>query len=423
MNRLQKAFNWVYEKALGHPAWTAKLTDHSLAYLLSGGASTLSGVTVTPISVLNLAAAWSAISLRARMMGFFPIDVVKSDGSVSLPIRHQVADLLLNPNEYMDRMQFFEAMTVAFDMYGQAFAEIRYVGSKPAALWPLSPERMVAKYEGGDLRYEYTTEKGSTQPFEYNEILHIRNFSTDGVSPFSPVAHGKEVFGKALAASRYGAAFFKNSAKPSGAIQFEKGAGPTTDEGKARLKTALEQLYAGVDNAQKTLLIYDGGKWVNISVTPEEAQFIETCKMTATEIAVGMYGVPAILAGIPDKTPTYASAEQFNRFLVDYTLGPLAVRFELALTKALIKEKGVQVKFNLEALLRGDSQTQATVLALKVAAGLMTPNEARAFLNLPPMEGGDKLVIQSNMTLLEALKLITQNQQQNQLPAGDGGQQ
>jgi phage portal protein BeeE len=105
------------------------------------------------------------------------------------------------------------------------------------------------------------------------------------------------------------------------------------------------------------------------------------------------------------QTPTFASAEQFNRNLVDYAFRPLTIRFGSAFSSSLLNQRLKQrIKFNLDALLEGDSQAKALYLGTLVSRGLTTPNEARAKLNLPPLPGGDVLITQSNQTTLELIE-------------------
>ena len=191
-------------------------------------------------------------------------------------------------------------------------------------------------------------------------------------------------------------------------------------EARAKLREEFQELHGGPGNAGKVLLLWEGMTYKETAgVSPADAQWMETKKMSVSEIAA-IYGVPLNLLGQADKTATYASAEQFNQFFIDYTLQPLAVRLEQTLTKGLQLEEGVSVRFNLDALLRGDSRTRAEYLSKLVANGLMTRNEARAKENLAPLDGGDELTVQSNMTFLDQLQSLADATAVRQTPPAGG---
>jgi phage portal protein BeeE len=63
----------------------------------------------------------------------------------------------------------------------------------------------------------------------------------------------------------------------------------------------------------------------------------------------------------------------------------------------------VEIDFNVEGLLRADSQGRAEYLQKMVGGPIMTPNEGRAREGLPPVPGGDDLIAQSNMMPLDRL--------------------
>jgi len=66
-------------------------------------------------------------------------------------------------------------------------------------------------------------------------------------------------------------------------------------------------------------------------------------------------------------------------------------------------EKNSGIEFDLAGLLRMDTATQIKTLGEGVGNGIITPNEARQRINLPPLAGGDTAYLQMQNFSLEAL--------------------
>lgn len=65
---------------------------------------------------------------------------------------------------------------------------------------------------------------------------------------------------------------------------------------------------------------------------------------------------------------------------------------------ALLSERdSIEFEFNFDALLRADLKSRFESYRVAIASGVMTPNEARQYENLPAKEGGDKLYMQGAM--------------------------
>lgn len=165
-------------------------------------------------------------------------------------------------------------------------------------------------------------------------------------------------------------------------------------------------MYSG-DNAGNTAILWNGMKYKAISISPNDAQYIETKKMNASDICA-VYGVPLNMLGQSDKTATYASAEQFQIDFVRHTIRPLAVRLEQVINKALFaKEPGTFCELDLDGLLRGDSRTQAEYYRTMTDGGIMTRNEARRDLNLPERPEADQLTVRAYEIDLNALPKLS----------------
>ena len=142
-------------------------------------------------------------------------------------------------------------------------------------------------------------------------------------------------------------------------------------------------------------------KYTPISISPEQAQFLETRKFQINEIA-RIFRVPPHMVGDLEKS-SFSNIEQQSLEFVKYTLDPWVVRWEQSIQRVLLTptEKGSYfVKFNLEGLLRGDYQSRMNGYAIGRQNGWMSANDIRELENLdriPAEDGGDLYLINGNM--------------------------
>ena len=146
-------------------------------------------------------------------------------------------------------------------------------------------------------------------------------------------------------------------------------------------------------------------KYTPISISPEQAQFLETRKFQIDEIA-RIFRVPPHMVGDLEKS-SFSNIEQQSLEFVKYTLEPWIVRWEQSINRVLLTESekaAYFVKFNVEGLLRGDYQSRMNGYATARQNGWMSANDIRELENLdriPAEQGGDLYLINGNMTKLE----------------------
>lgn len=395
----------MLQKAIGFPAWNI---SSSAPQGYRDFFSAING----DEAMRRLSTVYTCCNLLGRRVATLPIDIVESDGDISKPVPNYIGGLLTQPNEFMNKIVYLEAILLSLNLRGNSYSEIVRLGNRVTSLWPLPFERVRVYWDRRNLVYDVSLPDGSIKRLEPRDVVHIRNFSLDGIIGLTPLQlHAVK---RGIAAADFQENFFRNGARPSLALSSPE---KPTPEAQKRARETAEGLYSGPENAGRLLFLWGGMAVAPLSLTPVDAEIIKTLDMTDAEIGAA-YGVPMNLLNKSDKTATYASAEQFNRYFIDYTLDPLCQRLAMAFTESLLNSRlNVSVKFNLDALLAGDSLARANYLQKMVVSGLMTPNECRAKVNLPPLPGGDELVIQSNMTTLDGLENVAnQPPPQPQLP-------
>ena len=382
-----------------------KTAGSSYTFYMGG---TTSGKTVTERSAMQMTAVYSCVRILAEAVAGLPLHLYRynDDGGKEKAIDHPLYRLLHDePNPEMSSFVFRETLMTHLLLWGNAYAQvIRNGKNEVVALYPLMPNKMsVDRDNSGQLYYSYyrgtdeaIRDKEHTVILKPTDVLHIPGLGFDGLVGYSPIAMAKNAIGMAIACEEFGARFFANGAAPSGVLEH-----PGTIRDPSRLRETWQSQFGGASNSGKVAILEEGMKYTPISISPEQAQFLETRKFQINEIA-RIFRVPPHMVGDLEKS-SFSNIEQQSMEFVKYTLDPWVIRWEQSLQRALLsfseKEKYF-FKFNLEGLLRGDYQSRMNGYAIGRQNGWMSANDIRELENLdriPAEEGGDLYLINGNM--------------------------
>ena len=380
------------------------------AYSFFMGGST-SGKRVNERSSMQMTAVYSCVRILSEAVAGLPLHFYRytDNGGKEKAADHPLYFLLHDePNPEMTSFVFRETLMTHLLLWGNAYSQIIRNGKgEVIALYPLMPDRMnVERDSKGQLYYEYTvsmddapTVKGSTVVLPPTEVLHIPGLGFDGLVGYSPIAMAKNAIGMAIACEEYGAKFFANGAQPSGVLEH-----PGTLKDPSRVRESWQSTFGGSHNANKVAVLEEGMKYTPISISPEQAQFLETRKFQINEIA-RIFRVPPHMVGDLEKS-SFSNIEQQSLEFVKYTLDPWVSRWEQSMARSLMtpeEKKQYFVKFNVDGLLRGDYQSRMNGYAVGRQNGWMSANDIRELENLdriPEELGGDLYLINGNMTKL-----------------------
>ena len=377
------------------------------AYSFFMGGST-SGKRVNERSSMQMTAVYSCVRILSEAVAGLPLHFYRytDNGGKEKAADHPLYFLLHDePNPEMTSFVFRETLMTHLLLWGNAYSQIIRNGKgEVIALYPLMPDRMnVERDSKGQLYYEYTvsmddapTVKGSTVVLPPSEVLHIPGLGFDGLVGYSPIAMAKNAIGMAIACEEYGAKFFANGAQPSGVLEH-----PGTLKDPSRVRESWQSTFGGSHNANKVAVLEEGMKYTPISISPEQAQFLETRKFQINEIA-RIFRVPPHMVGDLEKS-SFSNIEQQSLEFVKYTLDPWVSRWEQSMARSLLtpeEKKQYFVKFNVDGLLRGDYQSRMNGYAVGRQNGWMSANDIRELENLdriPEELGGDLYLINGNM--------------------------
>lgn len=373
---------------------------------------TTAGKVVTERSAMQMTAVYACVRILSEAIAGLPLHLYryKSDGGKEKAIDHPLYLLLHDePNPEMSSFVFRETLMTHLLLFGNAYAQIIRNGKgEIIALYPLMPNRMSVNRDDKDTLYyvysrsweEAGAQRESQVTLRSSDVLHIPGLGFDGLVGYSPIAMAKNAIGLSMATEEYGAKFFANGAAPSGVLEH-----PSTIKDPQRVREAWQSQFGGSSNSGKIAVLEEGMKYTPISISPEQAQFLETRKFQINEIA-RIFRIPPHMIGDLEKS-SFSNIEQQSLEFVKYTLDPWVIRWEQSIHRSLLigrEKKEYFVKFNVEGLLRGDYQSRMEGYATARQNGWMSANDIREIENLdriPPEEGGDLYLVNGNMLPLE----------------------
>ena len=372
---------------------------------------TISGKNVDEFSAIRVSAVYACVRVLAESVAALPLHVYKNNGETKeRAVDHPLYNLLHDaPNADMTSFVFRETLMTHLLLHGNAYAQIIRDGrGRVSGLYPLLPKKMsVERNDSGAKVYVYSVDKGKNPnlkkdgqvTFRAENILHVCGLGYDGLIGYSPIAMAKNAIGLAMSCEDFGSKFFSNGARPSGILKT-----PTLIKDPAKLRESWETMYGG-ENAGRVAVLEQGVEYQAISISNNDAQFLESRRFQIEEIA-RIFRVPLHL--LDDLThATFSNIEHQSLNFVVHTLTPWLVRWEQALNKSLFtdSERGkFFVKFNVDGLLRGDYASRVSGYCQLIQNGVMSINEVRSLEELNPIpaeNGGDLHIVNGNFMKLE----------------------
>lgn len=352
---------------------------------LVGMVRTSSGRKVSRRNSLQMMAVYACQSLIGDAVASLPVDhYTKINGRKESfdPIRSP--RWVRQPNPFQTSYDFWFRVVVSLLTDGNAFLyTMRNDRGEVVALYCLHPQ-YVSILDGplGDNRYEVSDDQGAVQGvLDRSQILHIPAFTLPGVSRgLSPVDMAREAIGLGLTAEEFGSRFFEQGTTMAGVI--EHPGTPRPDEAQL-LRAMFRKSHAGVKNSHSVGVLTGGASFKPITLSPEQAQFLETRRFQKTEIAL-LYRVPAYLVDSSVSSTWGTGIEEQNKFFVDQTLMPWIVRIEQAVSTFLLP--GLQyIRFNVDARLRAKTKDRYEAYQVALNNGFLNADEIRAMEDLAPL--------------------------------------
>jgi HK97 family phage portal protein len=372
-NLLDRALNLV---GLERRAYNA--TDPSWSHPLIGGGG----------KAESLSAAYACVAAISETIASLPLILYKrttDDGRERAPENSLYRVLHDQANELQTALEFREMMQAMVLLRGNAHAEIiRGNDGQVSALVPLLPSQIATlQLDNGRLAYDVTDTKGRVRRLLQHEVLHLRHRSNNGLVGVSPITASRETFDLALSERDHGTETYKRGTRLSGVLKYK---GSLPPQRREDILTSWAKKYAGQSNTGRMALLEGDFDYQPLSMSMEDAQWIESRQFSVEEIA-RLFRVPPTIIG-DLRHGNYSNSVEMNRVFVVHTLRRHMTMWEQSISSSLLTPASRQVYFaehSVEGLLRGDSTNRADFYSKGIADGWLLIDEVRKYENLPKL--------------------------------------
>jgi HK97 family phage portal protein len=340
---------------------------------------------------MTVATVYACVRAISQTLGYMNLNVLERiDTGRRLAYNHPAHQLCaVRPNDYQTPYEFWESITAMAMVYGRAFAHIKrntfdgrptdlhILHTNDCTLMNMNGMLFVRHAELGDLRYE--------------DVLAVSCLNGK-----SPIELHQENIGIAKAAENYGADFFGSDGSMLGILSTDN---PIKNEQMDAVRRSWQTGGIGVK------VLPFGFKYQQISLPPEQAQFLQTRRYSDETICTIM-GVPPYIVGVATQT-TFSNTEEQGRNFARHTIVPWATRIEQEVNLKLIPEferEDYFAKFNMQDLLRGDTKARSDYYHQMLTDGVFTINEVRTMEDYNTIGAkGDIHLVQVNQLDLSSM--------------------
>ena len=350
----------------------------------------------------------AVVSFLADSIAQLPLKVYRREGEADRQRDRDstAARLLWRPNADQTGYEFINSLSVEFLLMGCATVwllpdpdsdsgyQLRIIPRE----WIYATDR-VTNYAPDVLKVH--TGSGSFIEIGRKEFVQFRMYSPGNPGGYqSPIAALKQTLTEQIQADKFRTNIYRSSGRFNAYITRPKDVAPWDDETKRKWLTAFREGWgANGENAGKMPLLEDGMEIKPYQFNAKEAQYAETKQLSREDVAAAYHVNPSLIWHTT--TQTYASAKDNARALYADCLGPtlqmLQQRMNSFLLPMIGADQNTYVEFDLTEKLKGSFEERASILQSAVGGPWMTRNEARADNNMPPLDGGDELIVPLNV--------------------------
>ena len=354
-----------------------------------------------------LSTVYRCVDLISDSVAVLPLKTyrVDKDGFKSEHKEHPAYNLLnLEPNEDMTRFVFIKTIMVSVLLTGNGYAYIErderanllqliYIPTSHVTIvWIVDKKGIRRK------RYQIT---GFRELVEPKDMIHILNFSYDGIIGVSTLTHARQTLNIATKSEEHAAGFFEGGGCVAGVL---------TVEGQRLNKDQRDQIYTTwkertnpVTGHPNGIAVLEGNmKYQPISISPKDGQLLESREFNVVDICRFFSVSPLKAFDLSRISHNTVEASQLQ-YLTDTALAVIT-KIELEINRKVFlsyERNHMITEFDTSAILRTDKSAQAAYWKDMSNIGAATPNEVRRENNLPRIENGDKAFVQVNVQTLD----------------------
>jgi HK97 family phage portal protein len=411
LGQLQLGNQVVYGTTVKQP------TANQLLYVTTSS-QTVAGRVLDISALTRNSTVMSCVNVKARTLAQCAIEVYSraDDGTLVNALTDenvtardkakakQVINLLQNPNNFQTAYEFWYQWSMWEDLAGEAFTLWWRKDQKDPTQTPLEMYNLDATLITvgiTEMRYPFyrlsTPSYGFSKdtPLDYWQVMHIKEAAWQGSSGFNKGILATELIALDQDIDVYSNFIMQNGAKPSGIFTTDQ---VIPDNKYKEIASRLKETWNAMTGSRNTdpskagqgMLLDQGMKYTPVDMLTLQDADARELKLQTTKRICALFGVPPAMIGVTDAK--YNNTQTMLDEFYKTTMYPMIVSVEQKLKQHLLKGyPNLVIRFDTKDFLKGAALDQMNFATAGVNAGIMTPNEAREYLNMCEIDGGDEL--------------------------------
>lgn len=370
---------------------------------------------VPPLSVSTV---FCCVKLLSESVASLPVQYLKRRGDIFVDRTGDPLYFLLNvqPDTALAAFGFWRQIIADVLLDGNAYVVPVY---NPVSMeldrLALCARGSVAHNTISDTYFVCDSINGVFGTYSESEIIHIKGMTTtDPKRGVSVLEYARTTTDIAGTGDRETLNRFANGGNVRGIVSNDtsvRGFGEYQDK---QLEKTAENLDSRFQGGERIVSLPGQVDFKQLSLSSTDMQFLESRKFTVREIC-RFFGVhPSFV--FDDTSNNYKSAEQANVAFLSHTLNPLLRNIEAEFNRKLIPRElssKYKIQFDRRGLHVCDLDGVMNYRTKLLQTGT-TVNEVRKMDNLPPVDGGDTVLVSANLRGINEIGV--QPQQQSEAP-------
>lgn len=365
-------------------------------------------VVVTEETALQLSAVYAAVRLYVDTISALPIMLYKrkDDGSREAVRKHWALDLLDSPNGFTTTREDLVAQLVySLVLNGNSYAVLKRAGGRVRGITPVMPSQIITFLDDDETVWHRYTHSGSSEDYGSSDMLHVKLFG-NGIVGLSPIKFHQGALGIATNTEKLVTDIYATG-KASGVLTIDAA---LTDNQRALIKQNFEEI---ASNPNRRLQVLEAGmQFQQLSLSPQDMDLIAARRYSVSDIA-RIFSLPSVLLDNNEGGVYTAGIAPILDSWYRTGLAPVITKIEAALNRALFRgtdEQGdIELRFDVDHLLRADVKTRADVYNKLFTCGAMSVNEIRRSEGLPSVEHGDEVRVAVNVMPISQTRELGQH--------------
>lgn len=341
---------------------------------------------VDEVTAYALSGVWACQTLIADAIATMPIDTYEV-GSYSSPVPRP--GWIDRPNPESMQVDFDTTRLLSLLGWGDTFALlVRGWGTSDerdsvVERWVLDPWRVDVRKEGNERRWYV-----DGQRVPAGNIQQISGYRLpQSMRGMSVVSNARQSLSLGMQAETMGDQMMRNGLNPSGVLQVPAMPEDIEEGVVEQLRDQVSQRHGGSGNSGKPMVLTGGTTWNPMSLTPVDAQWLETRRFQIDEVC-RWFRVPPHMIGQVDRSTSWGTGiEQQSLSFVRYTLNAWLVRLEQA--DSMLMPPGQRVRYNVNSLAKADLKTRFEAYRIGREGGWLSANDVRVREDEQPIPNGN----------------------------------